>query len=668
MPLRGLGVENARTISGLPQHPVVQSAPHARLIVSWWDREIHIWRIGSEAQHERPRQKVARMLLKGEESVSSASISADGTLLAVATAAEVKIFYLVLKGLEGKLSLKICKIEIPEAIASQGAKLLQFSPDGKWLAIITYENKILLTRMSKSSAPESRHLILTAIVKLFRNKRSSDKLFQTDRTSQSYSYTINRIAFSPDSLSLIVSDLSGNLDSWALEGYEDLTGPAVDIVRKEALSGDSDSSNSDDEDEDNEGEKNDTFVYGQRWIRNPWGHKLPRVDSAPIVLSFRPFSSNDRKQYYKDTAIQPSTNKSDSYSSPQPRNERYVFILTAKHRMYEFSIMSGRLSNWSRNNPTKSLPPEFRRIRDRAMGCIWDIQSERKGEKRERIWLYGISWLSMFDLSHNYATPQGTSTPAVEEDIATSAAAKNEPSMVNNKRKRRMTAEGHDRRYTVHESGAGSKIPHAELRGIGKKVRKSIGPDPLATETIQLNGTNDDALSFDEDDDNDDDNDDGSIGNRGNINFVNGNRAYVNGVAHDNDAILADGTDEDLDHHMNDDVTDGDHSGDNDDSGRKSAKWHCLYKYRPILGAVVLAGVSDLAASNEVENGGDIEKAGQEQKLTNGNISENEDYSEYEGTKAEREAFALPEVAIVERPVWDLDLPPRFVGTHERKR
>lgn len=664
MPLRGQGVENARTISGLPQHPVVQSAPHARLIVSWWDREIHIWHIGSEAQHEKPRQKVARMLLKGEENVSSASISADGTLLAVATAAEVKIFHLVLKSLEEKLFLRIRKIETPETIASQGARLLQFSPNGEWLAIITHENKILLTRMNKSLVPKFRYQILTAIVKLFRNKRSSEKLFSTDRTSQSYSYIINRIAFPPDSSSLIVSDLSGNLDSWALEGYEDLTGPAVDIVRKEASSDGSDSSNSEDEDEDNEGEKNDTFVYGQRWIRNPCGHKLPRVDSAPIVLSFRPFSSNDIKQYNKDTAIQPSTNKLYAYSSPQPRNERYVFILTAKHRMYEFSIMSGRLSNWSRNNPTKNLPPEFRRIRDRAMGCIWDIQSERKGDKRERIWLYGISWLSMFDLSHDFATPQGTGVPAVEEDIATSATAKKELSMVNNKRKRRITAEGHDRRYKVHESGAGSKIPHAELRGIGKKVRKSIGPDPPATETVRLNGTNDDALSFDEDDDNDD----GSIGNRSNTNFVNGNRAYVNGIAHDNDATLADGTDKDLDHHVNDDVTDGDHSGDNDDSGRKSAKWHCLYKYRPILGAVMLAGVSDLAASNEVEIGGDIEKASQKQKLTNGNISEREDYSEDEGTKAEREAFALPEVAIVERPLWDLDLPPRFVGTHERER
>ena len=30
------------------------------------------------------------------------------------------------------------------------------------------------------------------------------------------------------------------------------------------------------------------------------------------------------------------------------------------------------------------------------------------------------------------------------------------------------------------------------------------------------------------------------------------------------------------------------------------------------------------------------------------------------------DSFSAPEVVLVERPSWDLDLPPRFVGTHEQ--
>ena len=660
MPLRGQGIENARTISGLPQLPVVQSAPHARLVVSSWDREIHIWRIGSEAQHEKPRQKVARILLKGEENISSVSISDDGTLLAVSTAAEVKMFYLVLKSLKGKSSLRIRKIETPRMVASQGARLLQFSPDGKWLAIITHENKILLTRMNKSLMLKPRYHILMTIVKLSRNKRRSEKPFSVKRASDNYLQMINRIAFSPDSSILIVSDLSGNLDSWVLEGYEDLTGPAADIVREDTSTGDSDG----DEDEDDKDEKDDTVVYGQRWIHNPCGHKLPRVDSAPVVLSFRPFIPNDINQYHKDRAKDPSRNKLYTYSNQQPHGERYVFVLTAKHRMYEFGIVSGRLSYWSRNNSTKSLPPEFRRIRDRAMGCIWDIQEERQGKKRERIWLYGSSWISMFDLSHDFATTESNGVPAARGDIATNGAAKRELSMVNNKRKHNSTVEGHESRHKVQESGAGSKIPHAELRGIGKKLRKSVGPDRFAAETVWLNGVDDEALLSDDDDDDDDCN----VGFNSNTNLANDNRAYVNGNLHGDDTTLANGTDEDLDHHVNGDATDDNDSGDNDDTGRKSAKWHCVYKYRPILGAVVVGGIGGLTASGEVEIGKNIRKASQKQKSINGNISEREDSNEDKESEAERGAFALPEIAIVERPLWDLDLPPRFVGTHERER
>ena len=56
--------------------------------------------------------------------------------------------------------------------------------------------------------------------------------------------------------------------------------------------------------------------------------------------------------------------------------------------------------------------------------------------------------------------------------------------------------------------------------------------------------------------------------------------------------------------------------------GKRTDAWWHTFKYRPILGVVPIAADSDDGSA--------------------------------------------PEVVLVERPSWDLDLPPRFVGTHEQ--
>ncbi|GAO13765.1 hypothetical protein UVI_02018610 [Ustilaginoidea virens] len=43
VPLKEMGRENHRMMSNLPQQPPVISATKARFIVSWWEREVHIW-------------------------------------------------------------------------------------------------------------------------------------------------------------------------------------------------------------------------------------------------------------------------------------------------------------------------------------------------------------------------------------------------------------------------------------------------------------------------------------------------------------------------------------------------------------------------------------------------------------------------------------------------
>ena len=96
----------------------------------------------------------------------------------------------------------------------------------------------------------------------------------------------------------------------------------------------------------------------------------------------------------------PTHPKSSSISTPSSHST--IFILTSTHTPYELNILSGHLTPRSRLRISKSktgadqLPAELRLQRDRAVGCIWDVQ-----EHWERVWLYGASWLGMIDLRHS---------------------------------------------------------------------------------------------------------------------------------------------------------------------------------------------------------------------------------------------------------------------------
>ena len=67
------------------------------------------------------------------------------------------------------------------------------------------------------------------------------------------------------------------------------------------------------------------------------------------------------------------------------------------------------------------------------------------------------------------------------------------------------------------------------------------------------------------------------------------------------------------------------------EGGSRPSKWWSTYKYRPILGLVPISSQAQISKGKS--KGGGVE--------------------------------AL-EVVLVERPTWDMDLPPRFVGSHER--
>jgi U3 small nucleolar RNA-associated protein 4 len=63
----------------------------------------------------------------------------------------------------------------------------------------------------------------------------------------------------------------------------------------------------------------------------------------------------------------------------------------------ELEVLKGSLSPWSRRNPTAQVPKDFRKIRDHVRGCTWD----EIGSK-ERIWIYSVGWLWIFDLSRDF--------------------------------------------------------------------------------------------------------------------------------------------------------------------------------------------------------------------------------------------------------------------------
>jgi hypothetical protein len=43
LPFREFDAENHRGLSNLPQMPQTSSSPPSRLVISWWDREVHVW-------------------------------------------------------------------------------------------------------------------------------------------------------------------------------------------------------------------------------------------------------------------------------------------------------------------------------------------------------------------------------------------------------------------------------------------------------------------------------------------------------------------------------------------------------------------------------------------------------------------------------------------------
>lgn len=513
------------------------------------------------------------MALEGDENISSAAITHDGGLLAVATTREVKIFQLLQTGPEAGSSLRIRKLDTPSISAP---KLVRFAPDGKWLTVITTVNEVNLARIIRSDDPMDRPRILPKLLSLQRLRRDTWQS-PLNGIHGTYNQSISHADFSADGAVFAVADLGGYIDTWVTEGHEDPTAPELD-VDESALS-----SNGDDESENDEDFRRQITFLGQRWIRNPSAHLLPRLDSTPVLLSFEPVPEESRPEPNGNPAVHPTRHNPHPHSHDIPHTEHRLLAVSATHQLFFFDVLAGRLSEWSRRNPPTSYPSQYRMLKSPAKGCIWHVQEQ------QRIWLYGDGWLFMFDLSQDLPVPDSPETSLVPNSSGEGSSKRS--------KKRKREAEKDISRKGV--SGAGDAVREKDAP-VTRMSRFKSGQDNTAIRTTQI-----DLQTAAESDEEVDDN----IGALADLR----RSTRQDGVSRPtNPAVYGDSSTAEMD------LTEAGNEDTLERRHEKQEHWWHTFKYRPILGMVPIG----------------------------------------------RDDQPL-EVVLVERPSWDLDLPPRFVGAHE---
>ncbi|MCJ1357454.1 MAG: U3 small nucleolar RNA-associated protein [Icmadophila ericetorum] len=673
IPLREFGREYYRTLPNLSQLPPLQSAPSKRLLMTWWDREINVWRVngqneGFEEQDgfgdptEKARTLVAKIMIQGEECLTTVALSPGGDMIAASALSQIKVFQLQTKQSSPMNVLKVRKINVSEEIASLSARIIQFSPDSKWLLHVGADNKIRLLRIISNDGQVEFSAKAVVLDRISRHPLNSEP---QHGSHEGYERSISRAAFSADSRILVTADLTGFVDTWVLEGYEDLTQAPNGLVNgHKALpleySGvDSDAGS--DFDSDSDSDSQTSIILGQHWIQNPHAKLLPKLPSTPLVLSFRPVISSSKDVVNTGTPILPHPTRRNAHpiSHDLPKGEDRLIVVTAQNSVYEYSVLSGGLSDWSRRNPPERFPAEYRQLRDRIMGVVWDI-----GKRKERLWVYGSSFLFMFDLYMDFPVPvedQGGS--ASDGAAVVSANTTIELSKKSKKRKREASERVKvTRDISKPDTGAGSKVRENDNdTGIGSTIRKIEGPDLDDAQAIEMSSKAHKSVSDTEEED---DEEDGHGSSRSLV------RLRREGETSESGAEV---------------------------SNKKSKKerkpfWFTL-KYRPIFGIVPIQPLESSPVSLLESEANNDEKSA---KLSNGDVdsedinteglSKNQIHKLKKRVKkaqmeAEERRAGLPvgpsskglkkkkqfplEVVLVERPLWDMDLPKRWVGDQE---
>jgi U3 small nucleolar RNA-associated protein 4 len=591
LPLREFGKEHHRKLPTLPQIPQLASSPSSRLVMSFWDREASIWRVSrgptsaNESSEGQRHRLVGKVLIQGEENITSAMLSSDGKILVVATISSVKVFSVRRRKGDEKGTLRIQKLDVPEALSDDGARVVTISPDSRWICVVRPNSAVNLARIQPASSPQDKPQVLSKLIQVNRASRHSRHEKASHGTLGDYEKTIRCAVFSENSRIFAVGDISGCVDTWVLE---DAGAAASKEAAKSTSDADSDDESSDDEEE--------SAVEGERWRLAAAESPIPRLTSGVVFLSFRPQNKASEKLL---------TNG----ASHQPSSENRLMVLTSEHQLVEFDAIEGKLSDWSKRNPKAFLPAAFRGVKDRAMGCLWDLT-----EARERLWLYGNSWLWMFDLNQDFPSSEELTASADTHDDA--ASKKNA-----SKRKRDPFEEDEGERKKPN-TGAGDKIPLAKSDvSIAAKIRKVEGHDEsqgewVSLEKPQTRGRDDEDEAY-ENDEAYTDNHETALAR-----LRRDDKAEVS-TQHKRRSIRLNNTSDGAN-----DTSSQKQLVQNGDKPQSSRRWWHTYKYRDILGIVPLSPLSD------------------------------------EGAQDDEERSSL-EVAVVERPMWDVELPGRYVRDYE---
>lgn len=500
-------------------------------------------------------------------------LSSDGKILAVATVSDVKMFTVRRRKGDEKGALRIQKVDVPKALADEGARLVTISPDSRWLCVVRPNSDLYVARIQPATSATDKPQILPQLANIKRASRHVRHEKASHGTLGDYERTVRSVVFSEDSTILAAGDLSGCVDTWVLGAAT----PATNGHSKTNGAADSDAESSDDEEED-------FAIEGECWTLGANESPIPRMKSAITLLSFRPHKSSSK-------ALLNGNNHTES-------TEDRLMVLTSEHQLIEFEARSGKLSDWSRRNPKAYLPAEFRGVKDRAMGCMWDLVDDR-----ERLWLYGASWLWMFDLQQDFPSPE-----EVEAGESKSA------QLVKASKRKRDPFEDVENDRKKANTGAGDRIPRSQMDiHLGTKVRKIVGSDESKGEWVSLDqerprvpGEDDEAYEYDEA-------------------FAATNETNLARLRREDGAAIENGTPQkgSKSKAVNGDTPKKQLA--NGTSTQPARRWWHTYKYRDILGIVPLAPSEDSEDSSS------------------GNL----------------------EVAVVERPMWDVELPGRYVRDYE---
>lgn len=557
--------------------------------------------------------------IQGEENLTSAALSPDGKILAASTVSEVKIFSLTQRTGDVTPNLKVQKLETPSSLSAEGARLVSISPDNQWLCVVRPNSDIYLAKITYPSSPLDRPKISSKLAKLKRVERHTRHEKESHGTLSFYERTIRCIAFSDDSKMLASGDIGGYVDTWILEKCGDEAQNPIKIDGRSSTVPSDDDDSSDDED-------TPAVIQGQLWVPTPHESPIPRMKSGILFISFRP---------QKSTQTRALTNGNHANIKSQTPSEDRLMVLTGEHQLAEFNTLKGKLSDWSRRNPKGCLPSEFSGIKDRAMGALWDVDGDR-----ERLWLYGPSWMWMFDLSQDFPSPEGDGTKG-GDDAGPLARIDDEPASSSHKRKRGKEVEDVNERKRPN-TGAGDKIPLTKSYvGQGDSIRKITGKDASTAELVSLRGKKGQPKKAADDDDEVDYYDETTTANELTLARLRREQVTEQEDEDDEDQTLANGVVSPF-------------------KSKKGTNFAVVINNRGKRGEV--SREEDLQIQKELEAEPDLELQPQTKRRWWSTYK----YRDVLGIMSlgSHDEDGL-EVAVVERPMWDVDLPGRYLRDYE---